>query len=139
MRSVSRMFLMPSSSSVTLMSVPDSLRSCMPVTSASMASTGFSLHFAANSSALMPETRAYSSTISELLATAVEIFATIRVMAEPPASALMPSDAMAPAMPSTSALEKLAAVPTPARRRAMFEMLLSVAARWFPRSTMVEP
>ena len=134
-----RMFLMPSFSSVTFMSSPESLVRFKPSTNASMASIGRFFQASANWPALMPATRAYSPTTLEPLATFLEISWMMRVIAEPPASALMPSEDIAPDMPKISACENLAAVPAPARRRAIAEISFSVVARWLPRSTMVEP
>ena len=89
--------------------------------------------------AQMPHTSAYFSTLSPPEETSLEMLAMMRVMAEPPASALMPSEDRAPASPRMSAFENFAVVLTPARRRDMFEMSFSVVARWLPRSTIVEP
>ena len=54
------MLLIPSFSSVTFMSSPESEDFFKPSTRSSIASIGFVFHLLANSSALMPETRAYS-------------------------------------------------------------------------------
>ena len=139
MVSDSRMPVMPSSESVSFMSAPASLLSWMPCSSAVKAVVAFSRHAVANCSADIPAASANACNWSPPEETALPIFTSVWLIAEPPISALMPSEDMAPDRPRISALDIPACVPADAKRCAMAETSDSVVAMLLPMATMVEP
>ena len=87
----------------------------------------------------MPAVWAQVSRFSPLVATSLSIELMTVEMAVPPASASMPIDVSAAAMPRTSALDRPIDFPAPAILIAMEEMSLSVVAKLLPSPTMAEP
>ena len=134
-----RICVMPRSDRMTFMSSPSA--EALPIDSMSVlnASAALPRQAAANSSALMPAALANASSSSPPPETALEMLTKTCESAEPPISALMPSEDMAALMARMSALESPAWAPAEANLCAMLETSDSVVAMLLPMATRVEP
>ena len=103
------------------------------------AETASCSHASANSSAVMPLSSAYFSSVSPPLATAFSMPLSVWVMAVPPASASMPTEDMAAASARIWGSLRPARVPADASRVAIRVISASVVAKLLPKSTMTEP
>ena len=135
----SRMPVMPSSVSTALVDMPICSVCERPSTKAVSASAGRVSHIVANCSADMPDTCANSSRDSPPSSTALPMRFIVVDMAVPPASASMPTDDIAAAMPRISPSESCACAPAPARRIDMSTISDSVVAKLLPRPTTEAP
>ena len=131
--------LMPRSESVLAASPPLFDTRARPSTKEVSAVTGSLFHAAENSDALMPDTRAKSSSFLPLDNTCVFIMSMTREITPPPSCASMPTDDIALASASTSDSLAPTCLAAPAMRCAMLTMSRSVEAPSLPSATSAEP
>ena len=132
---LSRTPVMPRPTSVWSTLPPSSLMLFRPSTNRWMATAGRSFHWAANSSAVMPLMRAYSSRASPPEATAPSMRLMVRCIEEPAASAFWPVAVAAVARPSMSDVVMFTFDAMPAKRVEIFMMSDSRAGSLLPRRT----
>ena len=137
--STMRKSLRPRLSSTPAASPPDWLICPIPLTKLSSAAIASLCHAAAKSAADMPATRAKLSSSSPPPSTALLMCCMVRLMALPPASALMPREDMVALRPMTWALVSPSRLPVPARRWAISAISDSVVAQLLPSATITLP
>ena len=134
-----RVSVIPSSSRVTIALPPFLSISARPPRKASIALTGSVSHCVANSSALMPETEANCSRLSPPFATDASSFDMNVDIDVPPASALIPTFAMAAPRAKIACSLNPAVAPAPLNLCASSMICDSVDAPSLPSATNAEP
>ncbi|MNY43079.1 hypothetical protein D3C86_1780150 [compost metagenome] len=133
------MSVCPRSARVANTSPPAALMRPRPSMKVAIASAGSSLNAFWNSDEDMPATSAKRSSSSPPADTDIAMSVMIREIAEPPASASMPTDASAFANPRTCASVRPTTRPAPAMRCAICTMSRSVDAPSLPSATSAAP